>query len=161
MQPNRFMPRRPAFLAAALLAAFAAHSGRAAAEEGAYGRAEALAWHISAYVPCEAGADALGRLRSELGAFAATHEETVAALQLVVADEASCGEVRSLSGELLALSDSRPRGFARQLGLAFEIADSGAGEDAVAQPSGATRRADMARQRAGQMDNGPPPRPDR
>ena len=114
----------------------------AEAQDRAYERGEALAWYISAYVPCEAGKDATGRLKSELDAFSASRNETVIALQLVADDEETCGEVRSLSGQLLQLADA---------GNAADPSGSPAGEDRTA----------FARVRAEDGTGAPPTRPER
>jgi hypothetical protein len=132
----------------------------AEAQDRAYERGEALAWYISAYVPCEAGMDATSRLKSELDAFSASRDETVIALQLVADDEETCGAVRSLSGELLQVAETRPERFAERLGLAFEIADA----EVAAAPSTGSKvddRTAFARVRAEDETNAPPKRPQR
>jgi|GEM_PF-4381579 len=132
----------------------------AEAQDRAYERGEALAWYISAYVPCEAGKDATGRLKSELDAFSASRNETVIALQLVADDEETCGAVRSLSGQLLQLADARPERFAERLGLGFELADAGNAADPSGSPAGEDRTA-FARVRAEDGTGAPPTRPER
>ena len=132
----------------------------AEAQDRAYERGEALAWHISAYVPCEAGTDPTGRLKSELDAFSASRDETVIALQLVTEDEETCGAVRKLSGELLKLADTRPERFAERLGLAFEMADAGGTAGSLSGATGDDRTA-FARVRAEETPIAPPTRPQR
>ncbi len=134
--------------------------GGAEAQDRAYERGEALAWYISAYVPCEDGTDATGRLKSELDAFSASRDETVIALKLVAEDEETCGAVRSLSGQLLQLADSRPERFAERLGLAFEMADAGVAAD-PSTGAMADDRSAFARVRAEDETRAPPTRPQR
>lgn len=162
---NKGLARRSRLSGAAsmlILASVLAAEGPSVAEaqDRAYERGEALAWYISAYVPCEAGTDATSRLKSELDAFSASRDETVIALQLVADDEETCGAVRGLSGELLQVAEARPERFAERLGLAFEIADA----EVAAAPTTGSRvddRTAFARVRAEDETNAPPKRPQR
>ena len=91
-------------------------------------RGEKLAWHIEAYVQCNAEL-ALDELRTEVEAFDATRSELILALSILEFDESACAELKDASGALLALAASRPGEFDATFGFAGVRKVEGRGND--------------------------------
>lgn len=79
-------------------------------------RVEKLAWHIEAYVPCDAGGK-INALKAEVASFEATREEVVGALDYILVDENACGSLKKASADLLELAQEQPGKFDATFGF--------------------------------------------
>ena len=88
-----------------------------ASAQDSMARGEKLAIVIEAYVACDDGADLTAGIREEVGSFGANRSEVIDALKLLKSDVGACSALRSVSGDLLALTSEDAAAFDQRLGL--------------------------------------------